>query len=88
MSPTACVNTILIHLGRFLRIKRGLVEFNKHRIVSRYLKNEPPFINYKILHLIERFLVSEKTSKAEDESLRKYTKLLGEQMNAYLGISV
>ena len=32
-SEAACVNTILIHLGRFLRIERGVLEFNKRAVV-------------------------------------------------------
>jgi len=52
MSPEACINTILIHLSRFLQIKRGVIEFNKLKVVSAYLDNEPPFINNKAFQLV------------------------------------
>jgi len=88
MSATACINTILIHLGRFLRIKKRIIEFNKHKLVGMYLESKPPFVNSEILQLVERFLISEKISKEDNERIIQYTKMLRKQMNTYLGITV
>lgn len=88
MSATACINTILIHLGRFLRIKKRIIEFNKHKLVEMYLESKPPFVNNEILQLVERFLISEKISKEDNEHIIHYTKMLRKQMNTYLGITV
>lgn len=88
MSPHACVNTILMHLSRFLLIKRGIIEFNKYELIGGYLENDPPFVNSEILHLVEKILSFGQTSKAENEHLRQYTGILRVQMNAHLGISI
>jgi len=88
MSPTACVNTVLMHLSRFLRIKRGIIELNKRKMVSEYLDNEPPFVNREALRLIGTFLKGQSHIEAEIELLRGFTSELRRQMNAYLGIVV
>ena len=69
MSPTACVNTNLMHLSRFLRIKKGIIEFNKRKVVSTYLDNEPPFVNNEAFCLVEASL--------ESQNSKQGAKLLG-----------
>jgi hypothetical protein len=88
MSPAACVNTILMHLGRFLRIKRDVIEFNKRRLIRKYLENNPPFVNDNMFRLVEDFLNFHSLSEAENEQLKQYTRWLRTQMNNHLGISV
>lgn len=88
MGPTGCVNTILIHLGRFLRVKRGIIEFNKLRLVSTYLDNGPPFVNRAVLDLVEKELSSQVLAEDEIELLRSYVSELRPAMNAYLGVVV
>jgi hypothetical protein len=88
LSPTACVNTILMHLGRFLWIKRGVIEFDKRRLVGSYLESDPPFVHEDVLHCVEQSLESEVLSDSQTELLRAYTGHLRSQMNAYLGIGV
>lgn len=88
MSPGACVNTILMHLSRFLRIKRGIIEFDKCKLMPKYLENDPPFVDHELLHLVEEVIEFGQTSEAENEPLRQYAGRLRLQMNAYLGISI
>ena len=86
LSPTACVNTILMHLRRFLWIKRGVIEFDKRRLVRSYLENDPPFVEEDMLYCVEKSLESETISGSQTELLRAYTERLRSQMNAYLGL--
>jgi predicted nucleotidyltransferase len=88
MSPTACVNTILMHLSRFLQVKRGIIEFDKRKIVQVYLENDPPFVDGEVFRLVEAFLELCGLSEAESQRLRQYARTLRVKMNAYLGISV
>jgi hypothetical protein len=88
MSPEACVNTILIHLRRFLQIKRGVIEFNKLKVVSAYLDNEPPFINNKALQLVMDSLAIKTISDIDQEFLKEYVFEFRTKMNAHLGIVV
>jgi hypothetical protein len=88
MSPTACVNTTLMHLSRFLRIKKGVIELNKRKVVSSYLNNEPPFVNKEVFRLIGAFLDGKPHTEAETELLRSFARELRLKMNAHLGIVV
>ena len=85
-SEAACVNTILIHLGRYLRIRRGVMEFNKRRVIARYMENEPPFVDEEAFGLVEVSLASHHLSEQAEERLRETVQHLRTQMNAYLGI--
>jgi hypothetical protein len=85
-SEAACINTILIHLGRFLRIERGVLEFDKRALIASYLENEPPFVDEAALDMVEVSLASRGLSEPELESLRRYVARLRMQMNGYLGI--
>ena len=86
MSPEACVNTILIHLRRFLQIKRGVIEFNKLKVVATYLDNEPPFINSEALRLVTDSLALQILTDDDIEFLRGYVEELRSKMNVHLGI--
>jgi len=88
ISAMGCVNIILMHLSRFLRIKRGIVEFNKRKLVQRYLESEPPFVHDAAFRLVEAHLASQVLDRSEEESLRQYAGTLREQMNEHLGISL
>lgn len=88
MSPTGCVNTILIHLGRFLRINKGIIEFNKRKVVPTYLDNDPPFANNKVFCLVEACLAARTLTEADAELLRSYVGKLRSKMNPYLGMVV
>jgi hypothetical protein len=88
MSPTGCVNTILVHLGRFLLIEKGTIEFDKRKVVRAYLNSDPPFVNTEVVRLVEAFLASTALTEADAELLRSYAGELRAQMNAHLGIVV
>lgn len=86
MSPAACVNTILMHLRRFLQIKRGVIEFDKRKVMSTYLENEPPFINNEAFRLVMASITSQTLTEADTELLKRYVGELHSKMNAHLGI--
>jgi hypothetical protein len=86
-SEAACVNTILIHLGRFLRIERGVLEFDKRALVAAYLESDPPFVEEEAFRLVQASLAMRALSASELGKLRRYVVELRTQMNAYLGIA-
>jgi hypothetical protein len=88
LPATACVNTILMQLHRFLCIKRGVIEFDKRILTQRYLECGPPFVDPDELALVGRSLSGALLSDAEIERLRRYCGELHVRMNEYLGISV
>ena len=75
-----------MYLGRYLRIERGVIEFNKRLVISRYLENDPPFVDEEAFSLVEASRASQGLSEGEVERLRETVKRLRPQMNAYLGI--
>jgi hypothetical protein len=85
-SQAACVNSILMLLGHYLRIERGVIEFNKRLLIARYLENDPPFVDEEAFRLVEDSLASCALSEKELERLRQAVRSLRAQMNAYLRI--
>ena len=85
-SEAACVNTILMYLGRYLRIERGVLEFNKRLLIARYLENDPPFVDEETFGLVGVILSSYRLTEVEVDRLRDTTARLRAFMNAYLGI--
>jgi hypothetical protein len=88
MSPAACVNTILGHLSRFLMIERGVIEFDKRKLIPRYLANEPPFEYPEVFRLVEASMASLALTEAEAQALRGCLADIRPKMNAHLGIVV
>lgn len=86
MSPAACTNVILMHLGRYLRIKRDVVEFDKRRLIPVYLKHAPPFVDNEAFRLAEAVLALQELSQAELTRLREGMSDLRARMNAHLGV--
>jgi hypothetical protein len=87
LSSAACVNTTLMHLRRFLIAKRGIIEFNKRRIVPLYLENDPSFVDELLFELVTRYLEMGSASQDKLELLREHTRVLRDRMNALLGIT-
>jgi hypothetical protein len=87
MSTTACINTILIHLSRFLIIERDIFEFNKRKIISSYLASKPPLVNQDVFSLAQAHLQGQALTGAEAEIIRRYTRKLRLAMNELMGIS-
>ena len=67
------------------RIK-GIIEFNKRKVVSTYLDNEPPFVNAEAFCLVEASLESQNSTEEGAQLLRSYVGELRPKMNTYLGI--
>jgi hypothetical protein len=67
------------------RIK-GIMEFNKRKVVSTYLDNEPPFVNIEAFCLVEASLESQNSTEEGAQLLRSYVGELRPKMNTYLGI--
>jgi hypothetical protein len=87
-SATACVNTILMHLGRYLRIARGVIEFNKLKLVSTYLHKDPPLVDADVLGLVDAALAGRMLTAGEVGALRRTVAEWRPKMNELLGISV
>lgn len=69
----ACVNSILILLKRYLLIEKGIVEFNKFKIINTYLNNEPPVVNKEIFQLTDSYINAKdyKDERATEQELNK-----------------
>jgi hypothetical protein len=67
--------------------KRGIIEFNKRRIVPLYLENDPPFTDEPLLELVMRHLETGSVSQDELDLLREHTRMLRDRMNALLRIT-
>jgi predicted nucleotidyltransferase len=65
LSETACVNSVLMYLRRFLMIEKGVFEFNKFRVVDAYLRNQPPLIDESVFAYIRRYLRGEVHADAQ-----------------------
>ncbi|MBQ4574600.1 MAG: GNAT family N-acetyltransferase [Clostridia bacterium] len=72
LSMTACVNSILMIMRRYLMIEHGVFEFNKFKIIRTYRSHAPAIINEKAFELIERYLYSETFCETELDALREF----------------
>jgi hypothetical protein len=88
MDEIECVSIILNHLKRFLWLKRGIVEFDKRKVVMLYLANDPPFVDDAALRLVEVSLAGRVITAAELDQLRRWVGQLRPQMNDQLGIQL
>ncbi len=80
------INLIIRYLRLFLHIKVGVIEFNKTQIIPCYLKNNPPFVDKRVLNWTQTYFVSGKYPKMRDALIKQYAMKLRKQMIAYLGI--
>ena len=87
LSAAGCTNTLLMHLRRFLAIKRGSVEFDKRKIVQAYLDSDPPFSDKHDLELVQTVVTTGRCTSEELDCLREYTSSFRSQMNGYLGVA-
>jgi hypothetical protein len=86
LSAAASTNIVLLHLARFLWIKRDVIEFDKHKILSRYLGSEPPFIHPEAFSFVARSLAGMVLSQRDEDRLRASALRLRSEMNGLLGI--
>jgi hypothetical protein len=85
-SAAECVNTILIHLGRWLHIERGVLEYNKRALLPAYRQHDPPIVDETALRLVEASLAGERLSESQVAELRRATAAARTQMNKHLGV--
>ena len=86
MTSTQCVNTILMHLHRYLIIEKGLFEFDKRQIVPSCIAHDAPFLNKPALDIVQEYLLSEHINRYETRILRQYVSDLRYNMNKLLKI--
>jgi len=86
LSATQCVNTILMHLQRYLIIEKGIIEFDKRRTVPLYEASQAPFISKPALDVVQRHLETGTISEEETDLLRQYLTDLRYNMNGLLGL--
>lgn len=86
MSAVQCVNTILMHLRRYLIVETGILDFDKRRIVPLCMANNAPFLSKSALDLVQRHLGGHETGEEEMETLRQYVVDLRYNMNTFLNL--
>ncbi|UCD09324.1 MAG: hypothetical protein JSU79_01385 [Dehalococcoidales bacterium] len=87
-SVRACVNTILMHMNRYLIIEKDIIQFNKLKIIPLYTSFNSPFQDQQVNGIVERYLFqSDIITEEEKYSIRKYASYLRSSMNTLLGIS-
>lgn len=86
LSATACANTILIHLKRYLHLEHGIVEFSKPRIIGTYLRSDPPIACARVFALIEKMLEGCTPSQHQLILLRRGMVQIRDVINDHLGI--
>ena len=84
MTRQMTVNSILILLKRWLLLEKGIVEFNKFNVVSRYLKNDPPFINERYLNAVNEYIHGGEISNELLYEMSKWHEWLLKSMNSLL----
>lgn len=52
-SVTMFVNSTLIALKRYLMIEKGILEFNKFKVIDLYLRNDPPMVDERIFRFLQ-----------------------------------
>ena len=68
MTRAMTVNSILLLLRRFLMLERGIIEFDKRKLISLYLENQPPTVNISHFDAIGAYL-AEGSSAIDDSKL-------------------
>jgi len=61
-----CVNSILLHLRRYLMIEKGVFEFNKFRTIEVYLRHAPPIVESQAFDFILKKLKGEVDGDGDD----------------------
>jgi hypothetical protein len=86
-SVRACVNTILMHMNRYLIMEKDILQFNKLKIIPLYTSFNAPFQDKQVIGIIERCLFkSSNITEGETNDLRQYVSYLRDRMNTFLQI--
>jgi len=87
-SVRACVNTILMHMNRYLIIEKDIIQFNKLKIIPLYTSCNAPFQDKDGIRVVERCLFqSDIVTEEETKNIREFVSYLRSNMNTLLGIS-
>ena len=84
LSMTACVNSILMIMRRYLMIEHSVFEFNKFKIIRTYRSHAPAIINEKAFELIEGYLCGKTCCETELDMLRKFQVEISDYYNLKL----
>jgi len=85
-SLTACSNTILAHLNRYLIIEKGIIQFDKRQIIPLCLANNGLLLDKQQLDVVQKHLELKDVAEAELKELRQYAVDLRRNMNSLLKI--
>lgn len=66
-SPVRLVNSVLIILKRFLLLQHGIVEFNKFKVIEKYLNQNPPAVNKKVFEYVNSWLHNQPPEISSEE---------------------
>ena len=87
-SVRACVNTFLMHMNRYLIIAKGIIQFNKLKIIPLCTLFNAPFQDKQVISIIERCLFQSNIITEEaTKNIREFVSYLRSNMNRVLGIS-
>lgn len=84
MTRQMTVNSILILLKRWLLLEKGIVEFNKFKVVKAYLANDPPCINERFLNAVSSYLNGGEISSELLHDMSVWHEELLQKMNSLL----
>ena len=68
MTRQMTVNSILLLIRRFLMLERGIIEFDKRKMIPLYLAYQPPMVSPLYLNAVESYL-SDGESAIDDSLL-------------------
>jgi len=61
MTRQMTVNSILLLIRRFLMLERGIIEFDKRKMIPLYLAHQPPMVNPLYLKAVESYLSNDES---------------------------
>jgi predicted nucleotidyltransferase len=86
-SVRACINTILMHMNRYLIIEKDIIQFNKLKIIPLYTSFNAPFQDKSAIDVVERCLFrSDNITEEETKNIREFVSYLRSSMNTLLGL--
>jgi len=82
MTRQMTVNSILLLIRRFLMLERGIIEFDKRKMIPLYLAHQPPMVSPLYLNAVESYLSDGES--AIDDSLLLEMSLWHEDLLAFM----
>ncbi|XMB86567.1 nucleotidyltransferase domain-containing protein [Mycoplasmatota bacterium WC44] len=84
ISKVGCVNTILIHLKRYLMIELDLIDFNKLKVVSMFKKHSKHEVDHTMLDVVDNFLQGKDICCSDFKTLKDFGSKLRDEFNELL----